>query len=217
MLLTALTASLEAAFNAWLRLDPQALPRLQPLQGKVIEFHLTGLELHLFFIPTSNGVQVMDRYGSPADVTLRGPSMAFIRLARSHDTGVTLLEQRLQVEGSMALAEQFSAIIRAVDIDWEEQLSHAVGDIVAHQCGQLARSGQGWLTGSVRAMRLNSSEYLQEESRLLPAQTEMAMYLGAVDTLRDDTERMEARIRRLQTGMQSAPSVPGSDGGKPAA
>ena len=198
MLLTALTASLEAAFNAWLRLDPQALPRLQPLQGKVIEFHLTGLELHLFFIPTSNGVQVMDRYGSPADVTLRGPSMAFIRLARSHDTGVTLLEQRLQVEGSMALAEQFSAIIRAVDIDWEEQLSHLTGDIAAHEIGRAARAVQREGERIGRSSRENLSEYLTEEARLLPHRFEVEAFLADVDTLRDDVERVEARIALLE-------------------
>ncbi|HPE61561.1 MAG TPA: SCP2 sterol-binding domain-containing protein [Thiolinea sp.] len=205
MLLTALTASLEAAFNAWLRLDPQALPRLQPLQGQVIEFHITGLELHLFFIPAGTGVQVMDRYGSPADVTLRGSSMAFIQLARSTDAGKTLLEQRLQVEGRMALAEQFSTVLRELDVDWEEQLSHVVGDIVAHQFGQIARSGQGWLADSAQALCLDSSEYLQEESRLLPAQAEVALYLDAVDTLRDDAERMEARIRRLQNRLEPLP------------
>lgn len=43
MLLIAINASLEAAFNAWLQLEAsthgQALNRLQALQGKLIRLH----------------------------------------------------------------------------------------------------------------------------------------------------------------------------------
>ncbi|OQW92969.1 MAG: Sterol-binding domain protein, partial [Beggiatoa sp. IS2] len=38
----------------------------------------------------------------------------------------------------------------------------------------------------------------QEESRTLPAPAEMELFLNSVDTLRDDLERLEQRVRRLQ-------------------
>ena len=47
-------------------------------------------------------------------------------------------------------------------------------------------------------MRLNTQEYLQEESRLTPADAEVRHYLDAVDTLRLDTDRLEARLKRLE-------------------
>ena len=50
---------------------------------------------------------------------------------------------------------------------------------------------------SAQAMRLNTQEYLQEESRLLPADAELNYYYEQVDQLRLDTERLEARINRL--------------------
>jgi len=46
-------------------------------------------------------------------------------------------------------------------------------------------------------MVLNTSEYLREESRDLIAPGELADFVDAVDVLRDDVERMEARIERL--------------------
>lgn len=199
MLFTTLTAALEVAFNGWLKLDDEALPRFQALQGQVVAIHISNPSLKLHFIPTASGVQVMSEYDSEADVTLSGSALAFMRMSGAEDSGKALLENRIQVDGNMRIAEQFSQILREVDIDWEELLSRAVGDIVAHQAGQLARSGKGWLDDTAQAMRMNTREYLQEESRVLPAETEIQHYPDAVDTLRGDADRLDARINRLQS------------------
>lgn len=198
MLLITLTAALETAFNAWLKLDGEAIPRLQALQGRIIAFHITHPSLQLYFIPTSAGVQVMSHYQREPDVTLTAPALAFMRLSGAQDSAKALLENRVQVDGNMGIAEQFSQIISELDVDWEELLSQAVGDIIAHQAGQLARGSKGWLDDTAQALRLNTSEYLQEESRLLPAAAEMNAYLHKVDTLRSDIDRVAARIQRLQ-------------------
>lgn len=198
MLLTTMTAALETAFNAWLKLDGEALPRLQVLQGRIIAFHITNPSLQLYFIPTSEGVNVLSHYDCETDVTLTGSALAFMRLSGAEDSAKAMLENRVQVDGNMGIAEQFSGIISDLDVDWEELLSHAVGDIVAHQAGQLARGSKGWLDDTAQAMRMNTSEYLQEESRLLPAEAEIDAYINKVDDLRSDTDRIAARIQRLQ-------------------
>lgn len=199
MLLTALTATVEAAFNRYLALDDEALPRLQALQGKLIKLHITGLDIHLFFIPTSEHIKVATEYDQTPDVTIRGSALALARLSQAQDSGKAALANKIEIDGDMALGNRFSAILREVDIDWEEQLSHVVGDIVAHYMGQLGRDTQGWLTESHQAMQANVSEYVQEEARLSPAQTEVTQYLDEVDALRADTDRLKARIQRLQS------------------
>lgn len=198
MLFTTLSALLESAVNRWLQLDEQAIPRLQALQGRVIAVKATTPGVNLYFIPASDGLRIMDHYDAPPDVTLTGSALAFMRLSGAEDAAKAMLENGIQVAGNMGIAEQFSSILRTVDVDWEELLSHVVGDIIAHQTGQLARSTKDWLTDSTRAMRLNTSEYLQEESRLLPATAELQLYLDAVDTLRMDTDRLAARINMLE-------------------
>jgi ubiquinone biosynthesis protein UbiJ len=45
---------------------------------------------------------------------------------------------------------------------------------------------------------LNVSDYLKEESLILPDQSQVNNFLSAVDTLRADTDRLEARIARLK-------------------
>lgn len=211
MLFTSLSALLEIAVNRWLQLDEQAISRLRALQGRVIAFHISSPGIQLYFVPMADGLRVTDQYDTTPDVTLAGSALAFMRLSAADEPAKAMLAQGIQVTGNMGIAEQFSQILREVDIDWEELLSHAVGDIVAHQAGQLVRSTQGWLTDSAQAMRLNTSEYLQEESRLLPAEAELQLYLDQVDALRTDTDRVTARINRLETQVATANPEPDSN------
>ena len=59
------------------------------------------------------------------------------------------------------------------------------------------RVALAWGQATAKSMVLNTSEYLREESRDLIAPGELADFVDAVDVLRDDVERMEARIERL--------------------
>ena len=202
MLFAALTATLETAFNAWLALDAQthgnARSRLQALQGKLICLHISNPDVQLYFLPTADQVRVTTRYAAAPDVTIHGSALGLMRLSASNDAGKAMLEHGIKIDGDMGLGNHFSQILREIDVDWEELLSRAVGDVVAHHLGKVVRNAQGWLGDSSHAMRLNTQEYLQEEARLVPADAEIRQYLDAVDTLRADTDRLEARLKRLE-------------------
>ncbi|OQX05046.1 MAG: Sterol-binding domain protein [Thiothrix lacustris] len=202
MLFAALTATLETAFNTWLKLDKashgNALERLHTMQGRLICLHISNPDLKLYFLPTADNVRVTTEYDAAADVTIHGSALALMRLSAAEDTGRAMLEQGIKIDGDMGLGNRFSQILREIDVDWEELASHAVGDTLAHQMGQLARDTKDWLDSSSHAMRLNTREYLQEEARLLPADAEIHRYLDEVDTLRMDVDRLEARLKRLE-------------------
>ena len=202
MLFAALTATLETTFNAWLALDAQthgnARSRLQALQGKLICLHISNPDVQLYFLPTADQVRVTTRYAAAPDVTIHGSALGLMRLSASNDAGKAMLEHGIKIDGDMGLGNHFSQILREIDVDWEELLSRAVGDVVAHHLGQVVRNAQGWLGDSSHAMRLNTQEYLQEEARVVPADAEIRQYLDAVDILRADTDRLEARLKRLE-------------------
>lgn len=202
MLLIAINASLEAAFNAWLQLEAsthgQALNRLQALQGKLIRLHITNPDMQFDILPTTERIRVSTDYAAEPDVTITGSALGFMRLAAAEDSGKAMLAQGVTIAGDTGLGMQFSQILREVNIDWEELASRAVGDVMAHQLGQIARQSKGWLDDTAHAMRLNTQEYLQEEARLVPAEAELKAYLDAVDDLRMDVDRLEARLKQLE-------------------
>jgi ubiquinone biosynthesis protein UbiJ len=55
-----------------------------------------------------------------------------------------------------------------------------------------------WLVRAGDALRMNTAEYLQEESRAMPAPLEAHAFYDDVERLRDDVERAAARLARLE-------------------
>ena len=199
---TPFLSAVEAAINAWLKLDDEALPRFAELDGKIICLHIIGLDFNLYFFPSASGIQVLGNYpseedGGVVDATIHGSPMALIRLSTSSNSGETLLKSDVEIDGDMHVAEKFSAILKEVDIDWEELLSKLVGDIIAHQAGQVARGATNWFQETVEAMKLNTGEYISEEAKLSPADAEIRDHLEQVDDVRMSVDRLEARINLL--------------------
>jgi ubiquinone biosynthesis protein UbiJ len=111
----------------------------------------------------------------------------------------------VEISGDTQLAQHFSHFMNTLEIDWEEQLSKLTGDVVAHEVGNLLRGFSEWGQDQLTTSRLNLQEYLTEELRLLPSRCEVEEFLADVDTLRDDLDRLDARIGllRQQAGVAS--------------
>jgi ubiquinone biosynthesis protein UbiJ len=107
----------------------------------------------------------------------------------------------VEISGDAELGQQFSEILEALDIDWEEHLSHFTGDLVAHKLGNVVRGALSWGRQTVDTLGQDVAEYLQEESETVPNQDEAEGFMSQVDVLRTDVDRMEARVKRLENNL----------------
>jgi ubiquinone biosynthesis protein UbiJ len=189
---------LETAVNKYLSLDPEIASQLTSLHGRVIGIDLSGTGITLFFIPDQNGqLQVLSQYEGQPDCLISAAPLNLLRSSIADNTDSTFSGD-VHIEGSSALAQEFTSLLKRIDIDWEEQLSRLTGDILAHQIGNNLRAGSSWLSRNLDSTGLNVQEYLQEEARLLPGALELENFYQDVDRLRDDVERLAARIQRLK-------------------
>ena len=189
---------LETALNQYLSLDPEISRQFASLHGAVIGFDLTGTGVKLFFIPEQNGrLQVLSQIEGTADCLVKGSPVSLLRSSRE-DNAEQVFSGDIEIQGDSGLAQQFTRILKQVDVDWEEQLSHISGDIFAHQVGNILRKSASWLNRVNHSARMNLQEYLQEEVRLLPGILELENFYNDVDQLRDGAARLEARISRLK-------------------
>jgi ubiquinone biosynthesis protein UbiJ len=198
-----LAGGLELALNTWLRLDPDSLARSAALFGKVIMVELVfttagaaGPRLTFYLLPGAEGIQVTASYPDAPHVQIRGTPLALAN--QFHKGSGEGLAGGVEVQGDSQVAKAFQALLGGIDIDWEEQLSLLVGDAFAHQVGAAVREFRTWGRQALNTLLTNTAEYLQQETRDLPPSGAMAAFLDGVDTLRSDTDRLEARIRRLQ-------------------
>lgn len=194
-----LLAGLEAALNRYLRLDPEAMARMAALQPRSIAIELTPLQLTLYVVPGDNGVQLRSQLESEPDTVLRGTPLGLAQLGLGSQGGKTLFSGSVTIEGDVETGQAFKAILDEMDIDWEEQLSRLTGDVIAHQLGNTARRATSALRHGRRTLEQDIGEYLQEELRVLPTRIETENFTADVSRLSMDTDRLAARVRRLQT------------------
>jgi ubiquinone biosynthesis protein UbiJ len=198
---TWLAGAVESAMNGYLALDPEVRTRLTSLDGKVICIALKGFDLRLYFLPGEERIEVLSHYEGEPDTLLVGTPTDLLRLA-ALQSEEKLFETGVEFHGDTELGEQFREILSGAEIDWEELLSRVTGDALARQLGNLARGVADTVTKGAATLRQDVSEYLREESRLLPTAIEVDNFLEDVDHLRLDTDRLEARVQRLEAALR---------------
>ena len=191
-------ASIETAFNQYLSLDPNILDQFADMEGKVIAIDIDGLNESLYLFPGFDGIMVMGDFDGEADTRLSGTPMALAKLSLSQNAASVLFSGEVIISGDTRLGHQFKKILGQINIDWEEQLSMYVGDVLAHKISNVARDLTGWFSRSKRSVQLDVGEYLQEEQHLVPAKAEIDRFINGVDELRNSVERLQARIERLK-------------------
>ncbi|MGE5155801.1 MAG: SCP2 domain-containing protein [Bdellovibrio bacteriovorus] len=194
---TPVLAALEGALNGYLALDPEGARGFVPLHGRIIAIEISGLGVRLTLIPGPDRVQVFGAYDAAPDCLIRGAPLALLRLVTAERKEGEIGPGGVQIEGDSTIAHELAKALKGLDVDWEEQLARLLGDPFAHSLGQLARGAGQWRRRTANTLNADLKEYLEEEARLLPTRDELADFLAEVDTLRDDVERLEARVERL--------------------
>lgn len=197
MLLILINNALKKYFDQ----DAEIAARLQQLENQPLLLKLTDLRKQLLITTSGASISVseypVDAVAPPITTTIHANIITLLRIASGADYQSVLHSGDLRIEGAVEPANRLYTIFTQVDIDWEEIASTYMGDALAHQLGNLARGAQSYRRRSIKNLRADLSEYLQEESRMLPAKTEIERFLHNVDVLDADIERLEARVRRL--------------------
>ncbi len=198
-----LAASLESALNRYLAMDYDAPYFLKPLAGKVIAITITPFGETLYLCPNETNIQIMDTYVGTPDTCLSGSLMAFGLMGLSNKPMRSVFSGEISVTGDMHTGRKFQELFDKIEIDIEETIAKYTGDIIAHKIGFFARSGRQWGMETLESLRLNIQEFLQEESRDLPASPEAEIFYRNVDSLRSDYDRLTARLDRLSHRLES--------------
>ena len=189
---------IEEAINGVVGLDPFAREGFAKLHGRRIAVDFKDWGLTLQFVPDANGrLQVLKQEPGNADAVIRATPLDFVETAMADRKEDQVFKGKVVLEGDTKLAQRFSDIFAALDIDWEEQLSKVTGDVIAHELGNALTGFSSWAKRSRRVMTDNLGEYLTEERKLLPTPFEVEEWSEGVEKLRDDVDRLATRIVRL--------------------
>jgi len=189
---------LETVINRYLALDPEMLDKMAAFSGKVIKLDIVGLNKELYLFPDARGVQVSMQYDGEADTTLRGSPISLFKMGMVSNAPNMLLKGEVEISGDTRLGHQFKNVFSQMDVDWSEPLSKLVGDTAAYQIQQAGQQLGRWGKDTASSVSTSFSEYLQEESRDVVTGTELEIFNDAVDKLRNDVDRLAAKVQQLK-------------------
>ena len=189
---------LEKAANRALKHAPLTRVQMAKLRGRSISIQLERPNFPLQIMIERKQFRFSSQWDEPSDTTISGPTVALMRqLGRQQSSPAELMKHNIVIEGDQELAQQFIKLMKELDVDFESILGDFIGDMAAHQIGEVTRGGIRWLKHTAKAVVKQTKHYLSEERALVVQPQEFDHFEQAVDTLREDTDRLEARIKRL--------------------
>ncbi len=189
---------LSAVLNRNVAQSNRAATLAEQLEGRALSLVLEGTPLTLFFKVAAGRIAIETRHDGDADATLSGSPLSLLSLV-GPGAQDRLRGSSIRIAGDAEVAQRFQDLLQQAQPDFEEELSRVVGDVAAHQFASLARGVLGWGRKAADSFSTNVAEYLQEEGRDVPARVEVEEFLEAVDQLREDTDRLEARLSHAES------------------
>lgn len=180
-----------APINHLLAQEPWARSRLLAYAGKIAK--LDAGVLAVTWQVASDGMLQTAAPDAVPDVTIR------IKLA---DLPLILQDRAravsyVRIEGDADFANAISQLSQSLRWEAEQDLSRWVGDIAAHRIVTGARSAMAAVRTTHQAATENLAEYLLEENPMLMRPQPIADFGREISKLRDDVERLEKRVRKL--------------------
>jgi ubiquinone biosynthesis accessory factor UbiJ len=203
-----LTEALENALNRGLPRSPRAGELCAELAGRRVGIEVRSTPWHLVVSSDGRSLQLQRAASLPGvvpDASLSGSPLALLALATSAPQTV-IQRGAVTITGDAELVQRFSELVRLLRPDIEEELSRVLGDTPAHYAARIAQGALNWGRHAARTAVNNVAEYLAHERGELVPRAEGEQYLRGVERLREDVERLEARVARL------APPGPGAAG-----
>ena len=200
------TSGIELAMNQLLKLDDDSQQRLKKLSGKSLQVSIRELPWPLLF---SFSEQIDVRTVITADNELEPTSEqvdclielnleTLPKLKDSSQLTQLIQNKQLNLIGDIYVAQTFSALLKDLDVDWEEQLSVYTGDVLAHQTFTSMRTLFDTAKTQIEQGAIELGERLTQSDSIAVKPSEMMGFSRSVSDLRSATERLSAKITLLE-------------------
>ncbi|HMA10378.1 MAG TPA: SCP2 sterol-binding domain-containing protein [Steroidobacteraceae bacterium] len=197
-----LTERIQSLVDRHVAGSPRARELLAALEGRTLSVKFRFTPWGGSARAVAGRLLVSKHADDAADVVLSGTPFSLLALSREIPADV-IRRGDVRLDGDGEVAEKFQELLALLRPDLEAGLAHLIGDVPAHGAASLIRKVMGYGRGVARTQAQNAGEYLAHESRDLVPRAEASAYLAGVDALREQVDRVAARVALLEAEKRS--------------
>jgi ubiquinone biosynthesis protein UbiJ len=201
-----LTERLQAMIDRGVDGSPRARELLAQLDGRRMQVMARYTPWQITLLAAGGRLQLLRDSIAAADVTLTGTPLGLLALLRE-DPAAVIRRGDATLSGDAETGQRFQELTQLLRPDLEAGLARVIGDIPAFGLGSLLRKALDYSRGAAATQAQNLGEYLAHERRVLVPRAEAAQFLTDVDALRESTDRLAARVARLENMGSSQPGT----------
>jgi ubiquinone biosynthesis protein UbiJ len=201
-----LTQSIENLLNRNLPRSPRARELATALVGKRVRVEARGLGWVIIAESLNTSIRLSREStdGQPPDADISGSLLNLAALAGAHPEEV-IQRGDVTIRGDAEVAQKFRELAMLLKPDVEEELSRLIGDSPAHQALRLVRLATGFGRRAAQTGVRNVAEYLAHERGDLVPRAEAEDFYRGVERLREDLDRVEARVHLIEHAEDEIP------------
>jgi ubiquinone biosynthesis protein UbiJ len=182
-------ATLEKVLHKVVAMDPESPALLQKVQGKQLALQLQELPWRFVLSATADTL-LLNQHNEKADCVIITDLATLQKLQDPSQLTRLIKQDKLQIEGDIQVAQQFSSMMQQLNPDWEQHLSGWLGDALAHKVATAIKQLQLYIQTQLLQMEQAAVELAQDELALSPTQAEM-------DQFSRDVSQLQARLEQL--------------------
>ena len=180
-----------ATLNHLLDQQPGAREKLRSHAGRVVQLRSGALTLTAQLDDDGRFIAIDNE--TPADASLR---VGFNSLLNRTDPGNL---HTVRIDGDAALATDVGRLLRALEWDYEDDLSRIAGPVAGRFLAQGLRAIDSWARRAGQSLGRQFAEYISYEAPLIAHAEALEDFGARVSETRDAVERLEKRIAILMT------------------
>lgn len=183
---------LQSAINHALSYDQDTQNRLATLDDKLVQLIVTDWGITLWLKVSDKTIFLFNECSGEADAVIEANLMDFAKTGISKNVHA---QSKIKFKGDIHLAQTMQQILLKLNIDWESFIANKTGDRLASLISQGASKLKNAFTKQRQFLEQDTKDFLTDDLRALPDKTELTQFYQDINKLRDDTERLLAKVK----------------------
>jgi ubiquinone biosynthesis accessory factor UbiJ len=175
-------ATLEKVLHKIVAMDPASPTLLQKVQSKQLALQLQELPWR-FVLSATEQTLLLNQHNEKVDCVITTDLATLQKLNDPSQLTRLIKQDKLQIDGDLQVAQQFSSLLQQLNPDWQQHLSGWLGDALAHKVANAIQQLQLYIQTQLQQLEQATVELAHDELALSPTQAEMNQFSREVSQL----------------------------------